>query len=126
MEENNRESARLYAEFAQVSKRNPFSWSYDDPAPTETEISNITRKNRMICFPCLFAPSQMLLLSWRTDTGVDPLLMNAFNNVNLAASCVLTSTKYARELGILERKWVYPLCGAGAKDAENCEPSFSI
>lgn len=46
--------------------------------------------------------------------------MNAFNNVNLAATCVLTSTKFARELGIPERKWIYPLGGAGTQDSDNC------
>ena len=46
--------------------------------------------------------------------------MNAFNNVNLAAACLLTSTKCARELGISETRWVYPLGGAGTQDAENC------
>ncbi|KAI6715055.1 hypothetical protein JHW43_002421 [Diplocarpon mali] len=49
-----------------------------------------------------------------------PLLMNAFNNINLAGSCLLTSTEYARDLGIRESKWVYPLGGAGSSDAENC------
>ena len=43
--------------------------------------------------------------------------MNAFNTVNLAAACILTSTSYARELGIPESKWVYPLSGAGTADA---------
>jgi hypothetical protein len=43
--------------------------------------------------------------------------MNAFNTVNLAAACIVTSTSYARELGIPESKWVYPLSGAGASDA---------
>ena len=47
IEENDAESARLYADFAKISKRN-----YDEPAPTEAEISTVTHKNRMICFPC--------------------------------------------------------------------------
>ena len=47
--------------------------------------------------------------------------MNAFNNVNLAASCVLTSTIHARELGFPESRWIYPLGGAGAQDANNCK-----
>ena len=54
------------------------------------------------------------------DTGADPLLMNAFNNVNLAGACILTSTEYARQLGIAESKWIYPLGGAGTKDSDNC------
>ena len=46
--------------------------------------------------------------------------MNAFNNINLAASCIITSTKYAKELGIPENKWIYPLGGAGTQDSDKC------
>lgn len=46
--------------------------------------------------------------------------MNAFNIVNLAAACVLTSVEYARELGIPEDKWIYPRAGAGYCDADHC------
>ncbi|OAF98899.1 acetyl-CoA acetyltransferase-like protein [Paraphaeosphaeria sporulosa] len=94
---NHEESARLYAEFSKVASQNEISWSYgqyDD----EKKIGTVGKKNRMICSPY-------------------PLLMNAFNTVNLAAACILTSTAYARDLGIPESKWVYPLSGAGASDA---------
>jgi hypothetical protein len=53
--------------------------------------------------------------------GIDPLLMNAFNTVNLAAAVVLTSTAVAEELGIPESKWVYPLSGAGTQDSTECK-----
>jgi hypothetical protein len=53
-------------------------------------------------------------------TLVDPLLMNAFNNVNLAGAVILTSTDYATELGIPKSQWVYPLGGAGTKDSDKC------
>lgn len=43
--------------------------------------------------------------------------MNAFNTVNLAAACILTSTSFARMLGVPESKWVYPLSGAGTSDS---------
>lgn len=46
--------------------------------------------------------------------------MNAFNNINLAGSCILTSIEYAEELGIPESKWVYPLGGAGTQDSDDC------
>ena len=46
--------------------------------------------------------------------------MNALNNVNLAATCVLTSTYFARQLGVPESKWIYPLGGAGTQDSSNC------
>lgn len=45
--------------------------------------------------------------------------MNAFNTVNLAGACILTSTEYAKELGIPENRWVYPLAGAGTQDSKN-------
>lgn len=51
----------------------------------------------------------------------DPLLMNAFNTVNLAAACIVTSTEYARELGIPRSKWIYPLGGAGTQDSTDCK-----
>ena len=46
--------------------------------------------------------------------------MNAFNNINLAASCIITSTEYAKELGIPESRWIYPLGGAGTQDSDQC------
>lgn len=48
----------------------------------------------------------------------DPLLMNAFNTVNLAAAVILTSVENADKLGVPEEKWVYPLGGAGRKEKE--------
>ena len=98
MQQNNRESAQLYAEFARVAEQNPLAWNYGKPAETEESIGTVTKRNRMICFPY-------------------PLLMNAFNTVNLAATCLLTSTDYAKELGIPESKWIYPLAGAGTRDS---------
>lgn len=49
--------------------------------------------------------------------------MNAFNTVNLAAACVLTSVENAERLGVPEEKWVYPLGGAGRKEKERCKSS---
>lgn len=50
--------------------------------------------------------------------------MNAFNTVNLAAACILTSTNLAKQIGIPESKWIYPIGGAGTKDSEDCMSSF--
>lgn len=50
--------------------------------------------------------------------------MNAFNTVNLAAACILTTTTFARELGIPESKWIYPLGGAGTSDSSRCTFHF--
>lgn len=49
--------------------------------------------------------------------------MNAFNTVNLAAACVLTSVENATKLGVPEEKWVYPLGGAGRTEKERCTSS---
>lgn len=52
--------------------------------------------------------------------------MTAFNNVNMAASCIITSVKFARDLGISEKKWIYPLGGAGMREKENCIDSIPL
>ncbi|TID23093.1 acetyl-CoA acetyltransferas-like protein [Venturia nashicola] len=100
IQQNNAESAKLYGDFAKVAETNPVAWNYGKPSETEASIGTVAKKNRMICFPY-------------------PLLMNAFNTVNLAGACILTSTDYAKELGIPESRWIYPLAGAGTQDASN-------
>jgi len=52
--------------------------------------------------------------------------MNAFNNVNMAASCIITSVSFATELGIPEDKWIYPLGGAGMREKDNCMLPYPI
>lgn len=101
IEQNNKESANLYAEFARVAENNPAAWNYGQKAATEESIRTVTKRNRMICLPY-------------------PLLMNAFNNINLAGTVLLTSTEYARELGVPQSQWIYPLGGAGTSDPFNC------
>ena len=98
IEENTRESGELYAEFARVAEGNPLAWSHGQPAKTAEEITTVSTRNRMICLPY-------------------PLLMNAFNTVNLACAVLLTSTEYAEELGVAKDRWIYPLGGAGTQDS---------
>jgi hypothetical protein len=50
----------------------------------------------------------------------DPLLMNAFNTVNLSSACILTTTEFAKQLEIPKDKWIYPLGGAGFKERDYC------
>jgi len=50
--ENNTESAELYAEFAKVAEKNPLAWNYGHQAETVESIGTVTKRNRMICFPC--------------------------------------------------------------------------
>ncbi|KAF2201778.1 hypothetical protein GQ43DRAFT_462919 [Delitschia confertaspora ATCC 74209] len=107
VKENHEESVNLYAQFEQVALQNQYAWNYGKEKLGEKGIGTVGNKNRMICFPY-------------------PLLMNAFNTVNLAAACIITTTEYAKELRIPEEKWIYPLGGAGTKDADEfwLRPNF--
>ncbi len=62
LQENDIESAKLYAEFAQVSEKNPLSWNFGQPAASEETIRTVTARNRMICFPCEVFPRASRLL----------------------------------------------------------------
>jgi len=52
VKDNHKESAELYAKFAKVAEKNPLAWNYGQPAATEGVIGSVSKKNRMICFPC--------------------------------------------------------------------------
>ena len=52
---------------------------------------------------------------------IDPLLMNAFNGVNLGGAVVITTATKAKALGIPESKWVYIYGAAGTQDSGNSE-----
>lgn len=99
-EENMAESAKLYANFAKIAKQNPLAWHFTRTAETEETIGHVSERNRMICFPY-------------------PLLLNAFNTINLAGAVILTSVSHARKLGISEQKWIYVLGGAGTQDSND-------
>lgn len=106
-QQNQDESAELYAAFDRTACAHPNSWRAGETARDARAIGGVTPKNRMICTPY-------------------PLLQNAFNTVNLSAACILTSVAHAQTLGIPQDKWVYVLGGAGTNDKENCEhPSLS-
>lgn len=96
--ENHNDSAQMYAEFAQVSANNPYSW-HSGKADSKETIGTVTSRNRMICTPY-------------------PMLMCAFNMVNIAGACLVTSDEYAKDLGIDESKWIYVRGGAGIAESE--------
>jgi len=98
IEDNHAESAKLYSDFARVAAHQEFAWSYGKQPETASSIATISKRNRMICYPY-------------------PLLMNAFNTVNLSGAVILTSISHARSLSIPESKWIYPLGGAGTSDS---------
>lgn len=52
---NNRESAKLYSGFADVAEKNPVAWNYGKHI-SEEFIGTVSKKNRMICFPCKVLP----------------------------------------------------------------------
>lgn len=53
VQDNHHESATLYAHLSQVASRNPHAWNYGTEAETVSSIGTISKKNRMICFPCI-------------------------------------------------------------------------
>ncbi|CAG1980575.1 unnamed protein product [Fusarium graminearum] len=95
--ENHHESAELYAQFDDIACQHPNSWRAGETPRKLENIKTVGKRNRMICTPY-------------------PLLMNAFNGVNLAAACIITSTEYATKLGVPREKWVYVTGGAGSND----------
>jgi acetyl-CoA acetyltransferase len=94
---NNEESAALYAGFSAIASTQEYAWSQGRQHDAQT-IGTVSARNRMICTPY-------------------PLLMNAFNTVNLAGAVILASVSHARRLGIPQSQWIYPLGGAGTSDA---------
>ncbi len=52
LSDNHKESADLYADFAQVAAKSPFSWAHGQEPETSESIGTVTRRNRMICSPC--------------------------------------------------------------------------
>jgi hypothetical protein len=116
--DNHAESSQLYAEFAQVAEKNKYAWNYPAKAETKESIGTVSKRNRMICFPCKLSSSVLRELQ-DADGTTDPLLMNAFNTVNLSAACILTSTEHAKELGVPRSKWIYPLGGAGTEESND-------
>ncbi|VUC35600.1 unnamed protein product [Clonostachys rosea] len=99
-EKNTVDSAQLYEAFDKISCQREYSWRNGEVPRNAKEIRTVTKKNRMICSPY-------------------PLLMNAFNTVNLAAACLITSIEQAENLGIPKEKWVYILGGAGTHERKN-------
>lgn len=50
--DNHRESSKLYAQFSEVASKHPYAWGYPHKDSEET-IGTVSKKNRMICFPCM-------------------------------------------------------------------------
>jgi len=55
--DNHDESAQMYAEFAKVAEQQPYAWNYGKKASTKQDVGTVTKRNRMICFPCMVLPA---------------------------------------------------------------------
>ena len=55
VQDNHRESARLYADFSRIAAGNEYAWGHGK-AETEETIGKSEGRNRMICFPCMHSP----------------------------------------------------------------------
>ncbi|MFT7686080.1 MAG: acetyl-CoA C-acetyltransferase [Candidatus Azotimanducaceae bacterium] len=89
--------SQLWAGFSEVASHNPNAW-IRDKVNAET-IRTASQSNRMISFPY-------------------PKMMNSNSAVDMASALILCSVKKAKELGIPESSWVYPLSGTDAQDTQ--------
>ncbi|MAI55914.1 MAG: acetyl-CoA acetyltransferase, partial [Gammaproteobacteria bacterium] len=87
--------SELWARFNEVALQNPNAWIKDEF--TAEEIRTPTDANRRISFPYT-------------------KMMNANMMVDMGAALILCSVGKARELGIPERKWIYPVAGVQGYD----------
>ncbi len=92
------ESARLWAQYAQVAAENPSAWI--TRAPDAAQIGTVSKDNRLINWPY-------------------PKFMVANPNVNQAAAVIVTSLAQARAAGIPEERIVHVWGGADAREPEN-------
>tara|TARA_B110000444_G_C18817054_1_gene585699 strand:- start:390 stop:1859 length:1470 start_codon:yes stop_codon:yes gene_type:complete len=85
-DENNKEIAELWANFAAVAKDNPYAWIRD--GKSAEEIGRVTMDNRMIGYP--YSKN---------------MIANMF--VDQSAAVILCSAELAIEMGVPEEKLVY-------------------
>lgn len=97
-EEAQKESAALWAQYAQAAAANPYAWIRK--APQAEEIGTVSADNRLINWPY-------------------PKLMVANPNVNQAAAIIVTSVGEARAAGVPEDRMVFLWGGACAVEPED-------
>ena len=93
--EHQRQVAALWAGLSTVAATNPYAWTPQARSPEE--IATVGPTNRMVSFPY-------------------PKLMNANDRVDQGAALILCSVAAARQAGVPEDRWVFPLSGADAND----------
>jgi acetyl-CoA C-acetyltransferase len=87
--------SELWSRFNDVAQTNPHAWVRQNM--TAEEIRTPSTANRQISFPYT-------------------KFMNANMMVDMAASLIMCSVAKAKQLGIAERLWVYPVAGAQGYD----------
>ena len=95
VQEHQRHIAALWSRFSAVAAKNEFAW--DRTPHTADEIATPSPDNRMIGFPYT-------------------KLMNANNNVDMAACLMLCSLQRAEQLGVPRDRWVFPVAGTDCHD----------
>lgn len=95
LEEHIERVSSLWARFNDVGLRNPNAWVQTNMSPEEICTPSVT--NRPISFPYT-------------------KFMNANMSVNMGAALIMTSTRKAKQLGIPEEKWIYPVAGVKGYD----------
>lgn len=86
--------ASLYSGFSEIASRNPHAWS-QDIVPAE-EIRNAAGKNAMLAFPYTKKHNSQ----W---------------NVNQAVAIIVCSYAKAKELGLDDSRWIYPVAAAQSR-----------
>ncbi len=97
LEDHRRRVAELWARASQVAATNPDAWI--PQAKTAEEIGTPSDGNRMVNSPY-------------------PKLMTSNINVDQAAAVVLCSAETAEAAGVPRDRWVFPVAGTGAADAD--------
>jgi acetyl-CoA C-acetyltransferase len=93
--EHRRELGEFCAGLSAIAGKNPYSWFRNPRTPDE--IREVTPSNRMISFP--YTKSMCSIM-----------------DVDQAAALFMTTVKTARDLGISEEKWIYPIGSGDASD----------
>jgi acetyl-CoA C-acetyltransferase len=86
--------ANLYNGFSEIASRNPHAWS-QEVVPAE-EIRNAVGKNAMLAFPYTKKHNSQ----W---------------NVNQAVAIIVCSYAKAKELGLDDSRWIYPVAAAQSR-----------
>jgi acetyl-CoA C-acetyltransferase len=95
----------LWSRFSAVAASNPSAWTRT--ALTAAEIIGITPANRIIGWP------------YRK-------LMNANNDVDMAAALIMCSAQRARSLGIASDRWIFPHAGTDCHEHNHVSHRWSL